>query len=475
MIRFWILLLGIFFLIGCKKTQSSQSSTNLPGPPAPNGTLLQVTVNQNQAGNAIPPNFQGLSYEAGILNNNSNFLSANNAVLIQLIKNLGSGMIRIGGNSSDNISWTGFARGNKTGSDSLTTTDIDNFVAFAKAVGWPVLFGVNLGSNNPLSAANESGYLKSALGNLLYAIQIGNEPDLYYNNGHRTSSYTYNNYQTEWNSYFSAIKNLQPQAPFAGPDVAYNTNWISSFSTNESSNVILIDGHYYNTGPATSPSITYQTILTPNTQLTTYLQSLNAASTKYHLPFRISECNSVYDGGKAGVSNVFASALWALDYMWTVVENNGLGVNFHGGNGGAYSPFVLSNSVITAQPEYYAMLAFKYGTNGGNLLPVSLSASAYNCTAYACKNGNATYVTLINKDTVNNLSFSIQLNQSVGTIQLARLSAPTITSTSGIQFAGSTVNTDGSFKMGTLEQYAVNKNNFVVNVPSGSAVVVTAQ
>ena len=475
MTRLRIFFWGLFLIFGCSKNQSTQNSSNFTAPPAPNGVIVQVTVNQNQVGNTIPANFQGLSYEAGILCNNSNFLSSNNAVLIQLIKNLGSGIIRVGGNSSDNISWTGLVRATKTGSDSLTTSDLDNFAAFAKVVGWPVLFGVNLGSNNPLSAANEASYLKSGLGNLLYAIQIGNEPDLYYNNGHRTSTYTYNNYQSEWNTYFAALKNVQPQTPFAGPDVAYNTNWISSFSTNESSNVILIDGHYYNTGPATSPSITYQTILAPNTQLVTYLQSLNAASTKYHLPFRISECNSVYDGGKAGVSNVFASSLWALDYMWTVAENNGQGVNFHGGNGGPYSPFVLSNSVITAQPEYYAMLAFKYGTNGGNLLPVSLSASAYNCTAYACKNGNATYVTLINKDTVNNLSFSIQLNQSVGTIQLARLSAPNITSTSGIQFAGSTVNTDGSFIMGTLEQYAVNKNNFVVNVPSGSAVVVTAQ
>jgi hypothetical protein len=472
--RNWFLLIAIVGLAACSKKQVAQPPPPYSGPPSANGAAVTVTVNQSQPGYVVPATFQGLSYETGILANGGNFLSANNSVLIQLIKNLGPGILRVGGNSSDETFWTGRARTANTGKDSLSTTDIDNFSAFAKAIGWPVLFGLNLGANNPAAAADEAKYVKNDLANSLYALQTGNEPDLYYENGHRTASYTYANYQTEWLTYFSAVRSAVPLVPFAGPDVASNTTWVSSFATNESSNVILIDGHYYNTGPATSASITYQTILAPNTKLSTYLQSLNTSSSKYHLPYRISECNSVYDGGKAGVSDVFASSLWALDFMWTVAENNGQGVNFHGGSGGAYSPFVLSNGVITAQPEYYAMLAFKYGSTGATIVPATVAANSYNCTAYACINGNSTYVTLINKDT-NNISFTIQLTKDATNLQIARLTAPTITSTTDITFVGSSVSADGTFKTGTPEQYAITGKSFVINVPAGSAAVITVQ
>ena len=129
------------------------------------------------------------------------------------------------------------------------------------------------------------------------------------------------------------------------------------------------------------------------------MQFLNTASGQYGLPYRISECNSVYDGGKTGVSDVFASALWALDFMWTVAENNGQGINFHGGSSGAYSPIVLENGAPIPKPEYYAMLAFKYGSAGGTIIPATLGNTLYNCSAYAGKSGNLTYLTLINKDT----------------------------------------------------------------------------
>lgn len=463
----------MLMLAACSKKPSAPPAASYPNPPAANGAVVTVTVDQSHPGYAIPATFQGLSYETGILANGSGFLNSTNTVLLQLIKNLGGGMLRVGGNSSDATFWTGHARGAKTGSDSLTTTDIDNFAAFAKATGWPVLFGLNLGAADPAAAANEAAYVKNDLGTSLYAFQTGNEPDIYYENGHRSASYNYTNYQTEWATYFSAVRSTVPQVPFAGPDVAYNTAWVASFAANESGNIILTDGHYYSTGPATDPSITYQTILAPNAKLPAYLQSLNASSLKNHLPYRISECNSVYDGGKAGVSNVFASALWALDYMWTVAENNGQGVNFHGGSGGAYSPFVLSNGVITAQPEYYAMLAFKYGAPG-SILPATMGTTAYNCAAYASISGNSTYITLINKDT-NNLSFVVQLGLNASRIQIARLTAPSITATTGITFAGSAVNADGSYQINVTEQYTVSQNSFTINVPAGSAAIVTVQ
>ncbi|MBB6499842.1 glycosyl hydrolase family protein [Pedobacter cryoconitis] len=450
-----LVILAAFGLTSCSKSNINPQIS--PSQPA-NGIPVSVTINQNQPGYVIPVTFQGFSFEVGILPKLPSFLNANNTVLIQLIKNLGSGILRIGGNSSDKTS--------------LTNTNIDTFSAFAKATGWQVIFGLNLGSYSPDVAATEASYLSNSLGSSLYVLQNGNEPDLFYNNGIRNPSYSYSDYQAEWNNYFSAIRKLLPQAPFAGPDVSNNTKWISSFSANESANVKLIDGHYYNSGPGTNPAITYQTLLAPNTRLSAYLKALNTASSQAHLPYRISECNSIYGGGKVGVSNVFASALWALDYMWQVAENNGSGVNFHGGNSGSYSPIALDNNVITARPEYYAMLAFKYGTTSGTIVPATISQTNSNCSAYACTNASTTYLTLINKDAAD-LSFTVQLSNAASKIQIARLTAPTITSTTGTTFAGTSVNADGTYQTGQTENYTVSQKTFIVNVPAGSAAVVT--
>lgn len=467
------LVLLMFCLTGCSKKSIEQPIITPSTPPVvANGLPVTVSINQNQPGYSISPTFEGVSYEIGLLAKTQTFLNANNTVLIQLIKNLGNGIIRVGGNSSDKTSWTGQTRTPNTGTDSLAKSDVDNLSAFAKATGWQVLYGLNLGGNNPTAAANEAQYVSGTFSGSLYALQIGNEADLFKSNGLRLPSYSYANYQQEWTTYVDAIKKVVPSAVFAGPDVADNTSWVTSFADAENKNVRLIDGHYYRTGPATNPAITYQTLLTPTTQLSTYLQSLNTASLKYNLPYRVSECNSVYAGGKAGVSDVFASSLWALDFMWTVAENNGQGINFHGGTGGAYSPIVSTDGVVTARPEYYAMLAFKYGNLGGKIVPALINQSQSNCSAYASVNGGTTCVTLINKD-ITDLSFTVQLSNTASGADVSRLSAPSITSTTGVTFAGNMVNADGTFKLGTPEHQTINGKTLIVNVPAGSAAVVT--
>ncbi|MGZ3751569.1 MAG: glycosyl hydrolase family 79 C-terminal domain-containing protein [Mucilaginibacter sp.] len=466
----WVLIFLYCCLVGCKKENTRSNS-----PPV-NGYVVNVNIDQDQLGYKIPDAFEGLSFETRILAENPDFLNENNQTVIQLIKNLGPGILRIGGNSSDEISWTGGPRSGNTPANSLTTSDIDRLSAFSKATGWPVLFGLNLGNNNATLAADEALYAQNSLGSNLYALQAGNEPDIYNSHGMRSPAYNYSAYQNEWNSYFTAIRALSPQAVFAGPDVSYNSVWISSFAENEHGNISLLDGHHYNTGPASSPSITYKTILAPNLGLPQYLLTLQNASETYNLPYRISECNSVYGGGKTGVSDVFASALWALDLMWQVAENKGQGVNFHCGDQLVYSPIIIKNGVVTAQPEYYAMLAFKYGNKGETIIPASIAGYEYNCSAYACANADNTYsITLINKDDTKDLSFNINLTKSISTIRVARLKAPGITAIGGVTFSGSSVQTDGTFTPGAVEQYTVNQKNFNVNVPAGSAAIITLQ
>jgi hypothetical protein len=98
---------------------------------------------------------------------------------------------------------------------------------------------------------------------------------------------------------------------------------------------------------------------------------------------------------------------------------------------------------------------------------------AYNCSVFACVNDKNTFITLINKDDKKKFSFIIKLVKKASTIAITRLVAPAITSTAGTSFAGCVVNAEGVFKPAITEKYTVNQKSFVVNIPAGSAAVIT--
>lgn len=464
--KFYPVLIVLFIIISCKKEIVDTTTVAT-------GYVVNITLDQDHPGNPIPANFEGLSFETAVLVNNPNFLNENNSVLVQLIKNLGPGVLRIGGNTSDETDWIDAPRTANTPANTLTTSDIDRLAAFAKVTGWKVIFGLDLGKNNIIDAASEAKYAYKALGSSLYSFQNGNEPDVYNLYTLRNSNYNYDAYKTEWDNYFSAIQTALPQAPFCGPGVSYNTDWIKSFAGHQAQKVNLLDGHFYNSGPASSADITYRTILAKSYKLTNYLLALSNVATQYNLPYRITETNNVYGGGKDGVSNVFASALWGLDMMWSVAQNNGQGINFHGGDGLFYSPIAIENNNTITQPEYYAMLAFRYGSINGTLIPATVtSAQEFNTSVYACAKKDNTYsLTLINKEELRDVSFVINLNKIISGIQVSRLTAPALTA-GNAKYGGSKVSSNGVFSPGITEQTTINKKSFVIIVKAGSAAVV---
>ena len=468
--KFWLVILLAIVLVSCHKEHTDPQKQFIS-----NDHTVNVTFNGSANGTVIPSTFEGFSFETSILAEDVNFLNANNKVLIQLMKNIGPGMLRMGGASSDLTTWSGSARTAGTPLDIVTTSDIDRLSAFSKATNWPVLFGLNLANNDTGLASNEAAYVHQSLGSSLYAFQSGNEPDAYgpYTH-HRNPSYNFSDFLSEWRAYRAAVQKAVPGAEFAGPDIAFNTSWISSFTDNEGYNTKLQDGHYYETGPASDPGIDYHSILGYSYKLSNVIGSFKASTSKTQPPFRVTECNNVYGGGKPGVSDIFASALWALDSMWILADNGCQGINFHTGVGLCYSPVIHENGTFVAKPEYYAMLAFKYGSTNGRTVSTTIDDSQY-CSAHTCLVNGAYSITLINKSTDKNYDFNIVADKSISAIQVSRLTAPAITSTADITFAGSKVNADGSFKPSTIENFTINKTSFVVHVPAASAAVVTAQ
>ena len=148
------------------------------------------------------------------------------------------------------------------------------------------------------------------------------------------------------------------------------------------------------------------------------LSALQKLGADHHLDYRINEVNSFSGGGKDGVSNTFASALWCLDYMFNLAAHGCSGVNIETdinqlGFISHYSPIVHdANGICSARPEYYGILAFAIAGHG-QLLKTSIDKNVAGLVIYATKqNDGSIFVVAINKD--NAADMTIELPAAVG-------------------------------------------------------------
>ena len=78
---------------------------------------------------------------------------------------------------------------------------------------------------------------------------------------------------------------------------------------------------------------TIDLLLSPDPDLAQILTALKEAASTNQITrgYRMAEANSFYNGGAPGISDAFGTALWALEFCFTLAENGATGVNFHGG------------------------------------------------------------------------------------------------------------------------------------------------
>ena len=180
--------------------------------------------------------------------------------------------------------------------------------------------------------------MASKVGKQLLYFQIGNEPDFYHNSNNKTrpANWGFADYLEEWKQYADAINQRVPRANFGGPDVGSSSNWIPQFIRGASeklgSHLATVTGHYYAEGPPDDPKVTTARLLATNPTIAKRTKSIVDAAAKDKLVYRMTEGNSCYRGGKPGMSDAFAAALWAGDYMLALASVGCAGVNLHGGS-----------------------------------------------------------------------------------------------------------------------------------------------
>jgi hypothetical protein len=329
-----------------------------------------------------------------------------------------------------------------------------------------------MGTNTPERAAAEGEFAARTLGASLEYFQIGNEADLFGHHLRDPQTWNAKAYLDEWLKLARAVTARVPEAKFGMPDVASQLSWLTEIaevwpSIANPPRVTTLTHHYYFGGPATNPDVNIPNLLKAATieRVQRMADVANAAAAKMGVRVRMTEGNTCYRGGKPGVSDVFAAALWSADYALTLARNGYTGVNLHGGTGKSvansvggslpgddllrqqgetpeqiaahphpfYTPIATFGTEYVLEPVAYG-LKFAESFSGGTLyaddFSASLQAVGVDASAYAARlSDGRTSVIVLNKDAEQDLELELEFAaHKAGGATMETLTAPALDS-----------------------------------------------
>ena len=421
-----------------------------------------ITVSGGDNG-YIDNSFLGFHYEKQIMQ--GTMFRTRNTNLINIYNKLlgNKGTLRMGGNTNDTTYWCGIGPpGNGTLSNCIMSGDVDEFAAFVKAIGWRVIYDVNEKSTPvttylPLSVA-EAQYAMGALGSNLWGFEYGNEP------ANNTT------YFTNWTNFYNT---LGPTATYIGPAGA-NFTLNAPFAMADGSKVVLLTSHYY-ISSGTASGVTVDSMLASldkgSTTLTT-LQNNCAAAVNLAKTYvggthqwRNAEANNYSGGGASGISDTFASSLWVLEYLFTIAECGGEGVDIvndvYSNNTFGYVPIycgtgsaatdtnILVNNgpdVVEIRPEFYGLVLWERIANGTIENATQSGPAGNGFHSYAINENDGSYaVVLANNSETDTIRTTINLPRQYAGASYMTLTAPALDSTTDVTLGGSAIGVDGSW------------------------------
>jgi len=448
---------------------------------------LSVSIDVKHPGSAVPTKFLGLSFEMSSLRRIARYGDHGN--LVGLLRSLGPGVLRFGGVSVDTeVAWTDHAtRLPDWSSKSLDLNELYELHTLAARSGWRILLTVGLAHYEPRAAAREAAAAKRALGGWLMGIEIGNEPDAYARHGLRSPPWTVSEYEAQIVVYRRAIERAAPGLPIVGPDVSGSLifdSWGRGAALHD--RPAMLTGHHYPLGCRSVPPPTIARLLSPTIRRAedVSLHRYVAVSRRGGIGFRLDETNSVSCGGTAGISDRFASALWAVDYIAHAMAAGVSGINLQGNpaNCAGYTPLCapsarsLSRGALVVHPEWYALLMTK-ALIGDRPLPTTVSNGNANIDAVAfLARGKRLHVLIVDDALSGAKPVFIQLRtgRRYRHATVLTLSAPSPSTTSDVRLGGQVDERDGGWHAPKQVELRANRNGTVtLDVAGASAVLVT--
>jgi hypothetical protein len=479
-------------------------STGGPSPaPAPSRPSLGRTVPIDArviqgAGSpvTVPSSFLGVSTEYWTIPVWARQVGLLRRVLAMLSQN-GPIRLRIGGDSADRAMWAPTKELPEWAFE-LTPAWLRQTSKIVDETHVKLILDLNLVTSTPALAAL---WAKTAIASLppgsVTAFEIGNEPDIYARNAWQKitagpgvpplpSRLTATSYARSFASYATALARVAPGMPLLAPALAEpqrTHGWVTKLLQAPHPGLAAITAHRYpydacaKRGSPTFPTTTR--VLSENAAAGMGRTALRVEqiSDRAGLPLWLTEINSVTCGGKQGVSDTFATALWAPDALFELVRAGVESASVHVRADAVNMAFSLTPKGLVAHPLFYGMAVFARMLGpGAQLIPLRLAApAALHLKAWAVRlSGGVTHILLLDKGP---RSVRVRLELPfTGTATVERLTAPRVTSTNQVTL-GNQYLTAAAAWAGThrTEAVASTKRGYVISVPRYSAALITAQ
>ena len=474
-------------------------------------SLVQLTAAQNSvsltpaskapanASLPVDPSFAGFGIEPSNLFSFTGF-DKPNPLSINLLQNLANYTgtpphLRIGGNTQDNIlydeTFTSFRlQRNPNPTVSSAAFPPDEFIAgptYFQALdrfpaGTPITFGLNLADQSSDFETRINNTATAAVTQLknveLRSFEIGNEVDLYLQNGFRTGQWDGQTYAKQWldragTVYNNVLKPNKLPMNFFEPGCTASTIG-TSFTINQ----LVTDGiinppagsqtpyiaqwnqhdYYYYIGVSkyTLTMDLFTDLSTTSDQFQAWEEQIGEATgTGYR--FALREMGVVGPIGMNGITDTFAASLWTLHFFLYAATLNISSVQMHmtdNSNASAWQPVNFYGNAPFVRPNYYAFAAMAQiiGCGGGvqvggpGVLATSAPAGYANRIAsYSVYRDSALEsMVFINSKIVDetapnkpSVSFNLSLPDSAGKdIYLAYLTADGTTSAHNVTWNG---------------------------------------
>ncbi len=489
----------------------------------------------HKAGGPIPERFLGISIEWTLVERYMNPKAR--PAFTNLLRNLGSGFIRVGGGSQESTPYNADAPNTDsviTNADFAylrATIDVLDAGTSSNSPPWGVVLGTAMNSN--ASPANTQRFVQgiatvfAGAEHTVAGIGLANEPDLGYRD--------FNKYLTDLKTYSDpAVSGKWPLVvPSTSNDIVSWTtladktapsrwfwNWpqiLDAMASTVKARAGVfgpwVSDHFYPLARTCGANQPWRCPSIPVLLSKEHIQTLDyqvythaALAAAYGVPYRLEETNTAARQGAPGVSDVAASATYALDMMFHVAcpqppnapggnaecTVGGIGVNLqnaarngntHPEQGNAYYNVLYFDSSEamgppSPAPEYYAALLFAHlaqGTSG--LRPVTVSGqNAGSISAWRVEAGNGERrLFMINK---SDAPVATNVSAAASRVLVHRMTpldptgAGRTLNAPAMQIDGQQVRADGTWPGFAPTSQAVNGGQTSFTLAPGEAVVV---
>ena len=457
--------------------------------------LAVVRIAPHVAPTRVPRSFLGLSTEYWTIPVWARHLALLGRVLSSISPD-GPMVLRIGGSSADQTFWEPSARRPEWvyATSPAWLAQVHQIVA---RFGVRVILDLNLVTATPQLAARWARAAVAALPpKSIVGFEIGNEADTYrlrlwrqltggpIGSRRLPRRLTAGGYARTYRAYARALARVDRGIPLLGPALSDSSDldWISRLLAGPHHDLGAITVHRYplsacaSRGSPAFPTIARVLGEHATTGMAASIRGAVRIARQAELPVRLTEINSVTCGGRRGVSDTFATALWAPDALFELLRAGARSAAVHVRADAINMAFSLTRHGLVANPLLYGLVAFTRTLGPrARLVPLRVSARrSLRLKAWAVRvGGHQIHVLLINKGTrPAPIALAIP---ATGDVTTQRLLARSVRASTGVTLGGRHLDARGRWAGAAVTgRVSAAAGGYAITVRGQSATRVTA-